>query len=127
MPDEQPVYFIHEKDMTPYSPLNHTGTSNRRLISPETVGSTQLEVVIGTVQPDCGALPHRHPGIEQVCYLLKGKVRVEVGGQTAQLGVGDCCFFPSGECHNLTAIGDEEARVLVIYAPPYSETGAVAD
>ena len=53
-------------------------TTPARLIGPETVGATQLEVVLGVVEKGRGAEPHAHPGIEQVCYLLEGRARVEV-------------------------------------------------
>jgi quercetin dioxygenase-like cupin family protein len=119
-------YFVREAEVTPYSPKNHTGTVNRRLIGPETVNAKQLEVVLGTVDPKHGALPHSHPGIEQVCYILEGRAVAEVGGKRAELGPGDSCFFPADEPHLFTAVGDQTVRVLVIYAPPYTETGAVA-
>ena len=69
-----------------------------------------------------GALPHRHPGIEQVCYMLSGRARAEVGGETCELGPGDSCFFPANEVHAFTRISEEPVRVLVIYSPPYGES-----
>lgn len=114
-------YFVKAGSVAPYSPANHTGTVNRRLIGPETVGARQLEVVLGEVAPGQGALPHAHPGIEQVCYLLAGRARAEVGGQTLDLEPGDCCFFPADAPHTFTVVGEDTARVLVIYAPPYGE------
>ena len=69
-----------------------------------------------------GALPHAHPGIEQVCYLLEGCARAEVDGQVMELGPGDCCFFPAGRMHVFTVTSETPARVLVIYAPPYGES-----
>lgn len=114
-------YFIRHDDVTPYHPANHTGTTNRRLIGAETVGARQLEVVHGTVEKGQGALPHAHPGIEQVCYLLAGRARAEVNGEVCELGPGDCCFFPAGARHVFTVVSDEAVKVLVIYAPPYEE------
>ncbi|MBE7424607.1 MAG: cupin domain-containing protein [Ideonella sp.] len=64
---------------------------------------------------------HAHPGIEQVCYLLAGRALAEVGGQRAELGPGDCCFFPADMPHVFTAVGEQAVEVLVIYAPPYEE------
>ncbi|MBY0508655.1 MAG: cupin domain-containing protein [Rhodospirillaceae bacterium] len=119
-------YFVKESAVTPYAPKNHTGTVNRRLIGPETVGAKQMEVVLGTVEKAHGALPHSHPGIEQVCYMLQGRARAEVGGQTCELGPGDSCFFPADMPHIFTAVSDEPVRVLIIYAPPYTEKHAVA-
>jgi len=115
-------YLVKADSVKRYSPANHTGTVNRRLIGPETVGAQQLEVVLGVVQKGKGALPHSHPGIEQVCYLLEGRARAEVGGETLELTPGDCCFFPADVPHVFTVTSDEPARVLVIYAPPYGES-----
>ena len=118
-------FFIKEKDVTPYSPLNHTGTVNRRLIGPKEAGSKNLEVLLGVVSKSHGALPHSHPGIDQVCYVIAGRAIAEVGGQRDELGPGDACFFPADMPHTFTAVRDEPVRVLVIYTPPYGETGAV--
>ena len=73
-------YRVRQSELTPYAPANHTGTRNFRLIGPETVGAQQVEVLIGELERGKGALPHAHPGIEQVCYLLEGEAHVEVGG-----------------------------------------------
>ena len=118
-------YFIRGADVPGYSPANHTGTTNRRLIGAETVGARHVEVVLGVIAKDGGALPHAHPGIEQVCYLLEGSARAEVGGQAFDMQPGDACFFPPDAMHVFTVTSDEPARVLVIYSPPYSESGAV--
>ncbi|HKB81871.1 MAG TPA: cupin domain-containing protein [Burkholderiales bacterium] len=114
-------YFVRASDVKPYSPANHTGTANRRLIGAENVGARHVEMVLGVMEPGRGALPHSHPGIEQVCYLLEGRARAEVGGEICELDPGDCCFFPPDMPHVFTAVGDRPAKVLVIYSPPYGE------
>ena len=115
-------YLVRPADVVPYSPANHTGTRNFRLIGPDTVGASQVEVLIGEIERGKGALPHAHPGIEQVCYLLQGRAVAEVGGQRQELGPGDCCFFPADAMHTFTVVSDEPVRVLVIYSPPYEES-----
>ena len=114
-------YFVKASDARPYSPANHTGTVNRRIISPETVGAKSMEVLLGVATKGNGATPHKHPSIEQACYILEGRARAEVGGQVQDLGPGDACFFPAGEPHVFTVISDEPVKVLVIYSPPYME------
>jgi quercetin dioxygenase-like cupin family protein len=114
-------FFVRSSDVPGYSPANHTGTVNRRLISPETVGAKQIEVLLGTIEKGQGALPHSHPDIEQVCYLLAGTARAEVAGERFDMQAGDCCYFPAGEEHVFTVTSDEPAKVLVIYTPPYEE------
>ena len=115
-------YFVRTEDVAGYHPANHVGTLNRRIIGRENVGATQLEVIHGTIERGKGALPHAHPGIEQVCYVLEGRARAEVGGEVCELGPGDSCFFPANEVHAFTRISEEPVRVLVIYSPPYGES-----
>jgi len=116
-------YRVRPQDVEPYSPANHVGTKNYRLIGRETVGAKQVEVLIGEIERGLGALPHAHPGIEQVCYLLEGAAHVEVGGETFDLAPGEACFFPADTPHVFTATS-ERAKVMVIYAPPYEEDPA---
>ena len=117
-----PDWFVREADVTGYSPANHTGTLNKRLISRETVGAEHLEMLVGTIEKGQGALPHAHPGIEQVCYLLAGSARAEMNGEAVDMLPGDCCFFPPDLPHVFTVTSEVAARVLVIYSPPYEES-----
>ena len=114
-------YVRRLEDVAGYHPANHTGTLNHRLISPETVGATRMEVLHGTIQPGEGASLHAHPGIEQACWVLEGEAEVEIGGEASRIGPGDCCFFPADMMHVLQVTGDKPLKVLVFYAPPYSE------
>lgn len=113
-------YHVRQSDVKPYHPANHVGTSNYRLIAPETVGAKQLEVLVGEVEKGKGALPHAHPGIEQACYMLEGRADIEIGGERFELAPGEMCFFPVNEMHKVTVTSDK-ARILVIYSPPYLE------
>jgi len=117
-----PKWLVREADVPGYSPANHTGTLNRRLISPETVGARGVEVLLGVIEKGKGALPHAHPGIEQVCYLISGTARAQVQDEWAHMSPGDCCYFPPDIPHVFTVTSDEPARLLVIYTPPYEES-----
>lgn len=119
---QDPSWLVREANVEGYSPANHTGTLNRRLIGAETVGAKHLEVLLGTIEQGRGALPHAHPGIEQVCYLLAGSARAEVDGEAADMVAGDCCYFPPDVPHVFTVTSEQPARVLVIYSPPYEES-----
>ncbi|WP_417252633.1 cupin domain-containing protein [Castellaniella sp.] len=117
-------YFLRMEDVQPYSPANHGGTKNYRVISPETVGAKHLEVLIGVIEKNQGALPHAHPGMEQVCYLLEGTAVAEVGGVRHEMTPGDFCFFPPEAPHIFTATSNTPVKLLVIYSPPYGEDPA---
>ena len=117
-------YFIRMEDVEPYSPANHHGTNNYRVISEETVGAKHVEVLIGVIEKDQGALPHAHPDLEQVCYLLEGTAVAEVGGVRKEMVPGDFVFFPANEKHIFTATSEDPVKLLVIYTPPYGEDPA---
>ena len=119
----QSRYLVRKTDVAPYAPANHAGTRNFRLIGAHTVGAKNIEVLIGEVEQGKGALPHSHPGIEQVCYLLEGAAHVEVAGEAFDMQKGDCCFFPSDALHVFT-VTSQTAQVMVIYSPPYGEDPA---
>ena len=113
-------YLVRQSEVEPYAPANHTGTKNFRLIGAQTVGAKNVEVLIGEIERGKGALPHAHPGIEQVCYLLEGEAHVEVAGEKFEMKPGEACFFPPDAMH-LFIVTSDRARVMVIYAPPYAE------
>ncbi len=119
-------FFTTEATAEAYSPRGHSGTTNRRLVSPET-GATHLEVLVGTIEPGQGASPHHHPGIDQFCWMLEGRARVEIGGLTREIGPGESCFFPADTSHTFTALGPDEVRVLIAYGPPYGEGARIED
>jgi len=114
-------FFVRGADVPTYSPANHTGTVNRRLIGPETVGAKHVEVLLGVIEKGQGAAPHAHPALEQVCYMLEGTALAEVEGERCELGPGDACYFPADAMHIFTVTSEQPARVLVIYSPPYGE------
>jgi mannose-6-phosphate isomerase-like protein (cupin superfamily) len=113
-------YLVRQSEVKPYSPANHSGTKNFRLIGPETVGCRNLEVILGEIEAGQGAHPHLHTGIEQVCYLLEGTAHVEIGEEKFEIRAGEACFFPAGVMHVFT-VTSERVRLLVVYAPPYLE------
>ena len=117
---------LREEDVAPYSPANHQGTANRRVIGRETVGARLMEVVTGTIAPGSTATAHAHPGIEQAVHVLAGTADVEIDGTLHHVRAGDWVFMPDGAFHDLKVTGDEPLRLIVIYSPPYSENrGAV--
>ena len=84
------------------------------------MGAKNVEVLIGVIDRGEGALPHSHPGIEQVAHLLEGTADVEVGGEKYKMKAGDTVFFPADVPHRFQATS-ARVRVMVIYTPPYLE------
>lgn len=120
-------HVLRAESIQAYSPANHTGTSNQRVISKDTVGARYVELLIGTISKGNGALKHAHPNLEQASYMLQGEGRSEVYGQERHFGLNAWSFNPQGVFHRFTVTSDEPVRVMVVYAPPYHENplGAV--
>jgi quercetin dioxygenase-like cupin family protein len=115
---------VKAADLAAYSPANHTGTSNVRVICPETVGATALEVLIGTIVKSHGAKPHAHPHLEQCAYMIEGTGESQAEGRVESMGTGTWSYVPAGAFHTFRVTSDQPGRVLVVYAPPYGENPA---
>ncbi|WP_434034922.1 cupin domain-containing protein [Cupriavidus sp. a3] len=114
-------FVLRAADVAAYSPANHTGTANQRIIGKETVGARRVEVLLGTISRGHGALPHAHPNLEQAGYLLAGEGVSELPGKRRSLRAGDWSFNAAGVFHRFEVVSDEPVQVMVVYAPPYSE------
>src|SRR4030095_6106846 len=78
--------LVSAADLAAYAPANHSGTSNVRVIGPETVGATALEVLVGTIVKSHGARPHAHPDLEQCAYMIEGTGESAAGRRVEALG-----------------------------------------
>jgi quercetin dioxygenase-like cupin family protein len=116
--------LVRAADLAAYAPANHTGTSNVRVICPETVGATALEVLIGTIVKSHGAKPHAHPHLEQCAYMIEGTGESQAEGRVEVMAPGTWSYVPAGAFHSFRVTGDQPGRVLVVYAPPYGENPA---
>ena len=95
-----------------------------RVIGPETVGATALEVLVGTIVKSHGAKPHAHPHLEQCAYMIEGTGESEAQGRVEAMGPGTWSYVPAGVFHSFRVTSDQPGRVLVVYAPPYGENPA---
>ena len=66
-------YVIRPSEMPSYSPANHTGTRNYRLVGPKVNGAKYMEIALGDIERHAGSPPHAHPDLEQAVYVLEGE------------------------------------------------------
>lgn len=113
-------YVLRPEDVLAYSPANHSGTKNYRLVAPGVNGAQFMEVIYGDIERHAGSVAHAHPGMEQATYVIEGEASAVVDGTTYHVRTGDVLFFPAEVFHDLKVIS-ERIKLLVIYAPPYGE------
>jgi quercetin dioxygenase-like cupin family protein len=113
-------YIVRADEQPAYSPANHTGTRNTRLVADALNGARFMEVILGDIERGSGVSTHAHPGMEQAQYFLEGEAEVTIEGETHRVRAGDLCFFPADVFHAVR-VTSERAKVLIIYSPPYAE------
>jgi quercetin dioxygenase-like cupin family protein len=113
-------YVIRPYEQPFYSPANHTGTRNYRLVGPKTNGSQYLEIALGDIERHEGSPAHAHPDLEQAVYIIEGEATVEIDGIVEQVKTGDLMYFPPKVFHDIK-VKSERIKLLVIYSPPFEE------
>lgn len=119
---EPSPYIIRAGEAEGYSPANHTGTRNYRLVGPHN-GAKYLEIALGDIERHEGAAAHAHPDLEQAVYILEGEAIAGINGVNHHVKAGDMMFFPANVFHDIKVLS-ERIKLLVIYAPPFGEDHA---
>jgi quercetin dioxygenase-like cupin family protein len=113
-------YIIRASETVPYSPANHTGTKNYRLVGPHVNGAKHMEIVLGDIERNEGSPAHAHPDLEQAVYVLEGEAIAGIDGVDHHVRAGDMMFFPARVFHSIKVL-TERIKLLVIYSPAYDE------
>ena len=66
---------------------------------------------------------HRHPGQEEVIYVLDGTIEQWVESEKRLLGPGEAAIIPASVVHASFNDGSEPARILAILSPSVGEEG----
>jgi transcriptional regulator with XRE-family HTH domain len=60
--------------------------------------------------------PMSHHEGEEIIYVLKGAITLQLADRSEALEAGDCAHFNSAVPHKITSRGDEPAEVLLVIA-----------
>ncbi len=61
--------------------------------------------------------PHQHAAADKIYAVLQGSVRVHIGGESADLSIGDAVMAPGGQEHGVENRSSGPAALLVFMAP----------
>ena len=103
--------LVPHKSATPVEMF--PGVVRRTLTAGDRMMLVEVTLEGGAVVPT-----HTHPH-EQTGYLVSGRMTFELGGETRELGPGDCWLVPSDMPHQVTAL--ERCVVVDIFSPPREE------
>ena len=94
------------------------------LSEPRVTGARSITAGVVTLDPGKGHQRHKHPGVEEVLYVLEGE-----GMQMVDLGVeerrtvraGMMIHIPADIYHETINTGDQPMKLLAVYSPPGPE------
>ena len=66
---------------------------------------------------------HRHPGQEEVIYVIEGSIEQWVLGEKQVLSAGDSVAIPASAVHASFNEGSEPAKILAILSPAVGDDG----
>lgn len=118
---------------SPTVPPTDGGRTMRDVVSPESIAERLTEYwsprVVAELD-DCyvkvaklhGSLAwHSHDAEDELFYVLKGSLRIEMEARTVALGPGEAFVVPKGVRHN--PVADEECLVMLVERKTTLHTG----
>ena len=91
------------------------GPLSFKVRSSETDGA--LTVFENRVPPGPGTPLHVHHNEDEAWYILEGEFRFRLGDEISTRSAGSFVFIPRTTAHCWQNVGEEPARVLVIFTP----------
>jgi transcriptional regulator with XRE-family HTH domain len=80
----------------------------------------ELEVVVAEFDPggSTGDAPYTHGDSDEVFFVVRGRVHLQLGDELLALEAGDSAHYRSSTPHRVVNAGDEGAEVLFMISPP---------
>lgn len=113
----------HSQDVEAKEVAAGRDTSIQVLISPQEGPNFALRKF--SMQPG-GGMPRHTNAVEHEQYVLRGRARIGIGGETFEVQAGDAIFIPEGAIHFYENIGAEPFEFLCI-VPNKPDTITVVD
>ena len=98
---------------------------HRWISNPASTGAQRFAAVEVTIAPGQGHDFHRHPGQEEVIYVLRGTIEQWIDREKRVLRAGDAVFIPADVVHGSFNAGQDDASLFVAIGPCVGETGTV--
>lgn len=73
------------------------------------------------LRPGAGQPRHIHHGMEELLYVLAGRIDFELDGRRFRCEAGGFMFIPRGTPHSFRNLSDAPARLLGIFSPDAME------
>lgn len=87
-----------------------------RVVAGTSPGHRMLAFVLQPGKERARGHPMSHHEGEEILYVLRGTVRLQLADRTETLSAGDCAHFNAAVPHKITSSGEAPAEVLLVIA-----------
>jgi quercetin dioxygenase-like cupin family protein len=116
---EQHGLMVQRSELMKTTPIADLGVARYWAVEKKKDVMSLLVEVNGTIPM------HFHPDGVHRMYILEGKLRCTVGGETMEMGPGDYMLIPRAVRHKFEKIGDGKAYFVTVDSPPINPANNV--
>jgi quercetin dioxygenase-like cupin family protein len=91
------------------------GMTVRWVFTDQAAGASQVTFNVTSFEAGGAHELHRHPGCEELLYILEGGGTCLTEGGEVPISQGEVCFVPQGEWHGFRNDTDGMTRVICCY------------
>ena len=96
------------------------GSTIRSILDRTNAPVEKQSLAEATLPPLAATERHYHQLSEEFYFILEGSGRMEMDGNTREVGPGDAILIPAKAWHQITATSRGSLRFLCCCAPPYA-------
>lgn len=104
-------------DAVPFTTVD--GSTIRSLLDRSNAPVELQSLAEATIDVGAATTRHHHRESEEIYYLVEGRGRMELDGETREVAAGDAILIPPGAWHRIENTGAGPLRLLCCCAPPY--------
>lgn len=93
----------------------------REILAPRNSSIMQQSLAEATLGPGAKTQAHRHPGTEEIYYILAGTGYMAIEGEKRQVAAGDGIAIPAGMRHQIQNTGTYDLVFLCCCVPAYTD------
>lgn len=105
--------------------ITKDGSEIREILAYRNSALAAQSLAQATVYPGKSTQEHHHPESEEIYYILKGKGRIRVNGESRDIGPGDAIGMLPGNAHKIWNTGEEPLQFLCCCTPPYEHADTI--
>jgi len=96
-----------------------SGVNLSILMDGDREGTNYLSEIVVKVEPGVLLKPcHSHKDIEEIIYVVKGRGKVWIEGETCEISEGDSVLFPANSKHTVKNTGKSALVLLCFFSSP---------